>query len=78
MTVSFYSAFLIATEVAYLQRYLVVTWLVPGETAAIILIFPTRRSFSNQHRRRRCRVVVVMVVIPCNPRFIVCFSFPQL
>ena len=41
VTVSFYSAFvfvlvlLISIKVAYLPRYLVVTWLVPRETAAV-------------------------------------------
>ena len=35
MTVGFYCAFWISTEVAYLQRCLAVTWLVPRETAAV-------------------------------------------
>ena len=37
VTVAFHSAFLIfSIEVVYLQRYLVVTWLVPHETAAVL------------------------------------------
>ena len=37
VTVAFYSTFLnISTEVVYLQPYLIVTWLVPHETAAVL------------------------------------------
>ena len=35
VTVAFYSAVWISTEVLYLQRSLVVIWLVPRETAAV-------------------------------------------
>ena len=36
MTVDFYSTFRIANRVVYLQLCLVVTWLVPRETAAVL------------------------------------------
>ena len=35
VTVAFYCAFWIATQVVYLQRFLVVTWPVPRKTAAV-------------------------------------------
>ena len=36
MTVAFYSAFWILTEMVYLQLCLVITWLIPCETAAVL------------------------------------------
>ena len=41
MTVAFHSAFSISAEVVYVQccRCLVVTWLVPRETAAVLARF---------------------------------------
>ena len=60
MTVSFYSAFWISTEVVYLQRFLVVTWLVPRETAAIsarsiYTIQPCTMSLNLRKKLQKCK-----------------------
>ena len=56
---AFYSTFWISTQVVYLQRFLVVTWLVPRETAAVsaLSVYTIQpctmtRHFMQSHIRR--------------------------
>ena len=64
LTAAFIARFLISTKVANLQRYLVVTWLVPRETAAVsvhilctpfpcqVTIAAVHNPFRKEYRRR--------------------------
>ena len=72
VTVALYSAFWISTQVVYLQRCLVVTWLVPRETAAcsarsLYIIQPCTmsRHFMQSHIRR----VLGCLAVTCRLHF---------
>ena len=66
VTVAFKSEFWISTEVVYLQHCLIVTWLVPRETAAVSIQWCTvSRHFMLSHIRR----VHACLAVTCNLHF---------
>ena len=73
MTAAFYSAFRISAEVVYLQRYLVVTRLVPRETAAVsahVLCAPYNHApVTMSLHSSRIRRVRVCLAVTCHPQF---------
>ena len=64
--------FRISPEVVYLQRWLVVTWLVPRETAAVSARFVYTIqpcSMSRHFMQSRIRRVHACLAVTCHPHF---------